>query len=309
MRVLRAHGVQAESRLPFAGLHACCARLDVLPVPAAQAGALSAALGLDEPRGQSRFLVAAGVLGLLAELADREPVVCLVDDAQWVDGSSLDALFFAARRIESDRLAILVATRPGEIEAPGLTELRLDPIAPEHADRLLADHVPALLPRPSRSRIIELAAGNPLALVELGDELAPTAYASLAGRPELPLSTRLEATSSPGSASSRGDPAAAARRRGRRLGDLKTLQAAAGAVGSARQPSRRPSGPGCCGWPAGGPSSCTRSWPPRSTRPPGPPNAAGARGARRRAAPRAGRPPRLAPGGRRGHPDSRSPTS
>src|SRR6478735_12229116 len=100
MRVLRAHGVHAESRLPFAGLHALLRpALDLLPsLPVTQADAVSAALGLAEPSGPSRFLVAAGVLGLLAELAETEPVLCLVDDAQWVDGSSMDALLFAARR-------------------------------------------------------------------------------------------------------------------------------------------------------------------------------------------------------------------
>src|SRR5215204_2479942 len=162
MRVLRAQGVHAESRLPFACLHALLRpALDLLPaLPTAQADALSAALGMDEPKGQSRFLVAAGVLALLA---DHEPVLCLVDDAQWIDGSSMDALFFAARRIESDRLAVVVSARLGELEPPGLAELRLDPIAPDQADRLLTAHAPALDP-PSRRRIVELAAGNPLAL-------------------------------------------------------------------------------------------------------------------------------------------------
>ena len=195
MRVLRAHGVHAESRLPFAGLHALLRpALDLLAaLPPAQAGAVSAALGLDEPRGQSRFLVAAGVLGLLAEVAEREPVLCLVDDAQWVDGSSLDALFFAARRVESDRLAMLVATRPGQVESPGLRELRLEPISADQADRMLIDRAPSLDTR-SRSRVVELAAGNPLALVELGDDGGASTYATLPRRPEPTLSARLEAT-------------------------------------------------------------------------------------------------------------------
>jgi len=213
MRVLRAHGVHAESRLPFAGLHALLRpALDLLPaLPPAQANALSGALGLDEPSGQSRFLVAAGVLGLLAELADREPVLCLVDDAQWVDGSSMDALLFAARRIESDRLAIVVSTRLGELESPGLAELRLDPISADQADQLLTAHAPAL-DATTRRRIVELAAGNPLALVELGDDVLDTATSAWSatsatsatpatpavpsppGRPDVPLSARLEAT-------------------------------------------------------------------------------------------------------------------
>jgi len=195
MRVLRAQGVHAESRLPFAGLHALLRpALDLLPaLPTAQADALSAALGMDEPKGQSRFLVAAGVLGLLAELADHEPVLCLVDDAQWIDGSSMDALFFAARRIESDRLAVVVSARLGELEPPGLAELRLDPIAPDQADRLLTAHAPALDP-PSRRRIVELAAGNPLALVELSDDVPAPTTPSPPGRTEVPLSARLEAT-------------------------------------------------------------------------------------------------------------------
>ena len=234
MRVLRAQGVHAESRLPFAGLHALLRpALDLLPaLPPAQAGAVSAALGLDEPRGQSRFLVAAGVLGLLAELADREPVLCLVDDAQWVDGSSLDALFFAARRIESDRLAIVVSARPGEVESPGLRELRLEPLTVDQADQLLTAHAPKV-DRPSRRPIIELAAGNPLALVELCDEVATASSASPPGRPELPLSARLEATFL-------GRVRQLAPETQRLLlvaaaddyGDLRTLQVAAGGLGS-----------------------------------------------------------------------------
>ena len=233
----------------------------------------------------------------------REPVLCLVDDAQWVDGSSMDALLFAARRIESDRLAILVATRPGELESPGLPELWLGPLGTDQADQLLADHAP-LLDLPSRRRILELAAGNPLALVELGDEVAPTAYASRPGRPELTLSARLEATFlgrvrqlAPeaqrlllvAAADDSGRPADPAG--GGRCARHRPVGARGDRAGPAAAPDRRA---GRVRAPAGG----LRGLPGSS----GHRAAAGARGAGRRPAARAGRPPRLAPGGRRRQP-------
>ena len=140
MRVLRTRGVQAETRLSFAGLHAALRPVlqDVTSLPAPQAAALAGALGLAAARGENRFLVAAGVLGLLGEQAERQPVLCLVDDAQWLDGPSLDALLFAARRIEADSLAMIFTVRPGGADLAGLPELTLGPVDPGAARRAAA---------------------------------------------------------------------------------------------------------------------------------------------------------------------------
>ncbi|MGH3462419.1 MAG: ATP-binding protein [Kribbellaceae bacterium] len=191
MRVLRTRGVQAETRISFAGLHAALRPIlsDVTSLPGPQAAALKGALGLAEARGHSRFLVAAGVLGLLAEVAERQPVLCLVDDAQWLDGSSRDALLFAARRIETDRIAIVFTARTGEADLAGLPELLLGPIAPAPAEELLTGRAGAALSAADRARVTAAAAGNPLALVELSAE---GAAGTAGGSVFLPLSSRLQ---------------------------------------------------------------------------------------------------------------------
>ncbi|HEY6745437.1 MAG TPA: AAA family ATPase [Mycobacteriales bacterium] len=194
MRVLRAQGVQAETQLSFAGLHATLRPVlsDMPPLPPPQAGALAGALGLAEARGQNRFLVAAGVLGLLGELAERQPVLCLVDDAHWLDGPSLDALLFAARRIEADPIAMVFTARTGEAELTGLPELTLGPIDPAAARALLLERAGAALGEAARCRVMAVAAGNPLALVELAAELATEPATPGADLGHLPLSARLE---------------------------------------------------------------------------------------------------------------------
>jgi len=193
MRVLRAHGAQAESQLPFAGLHALLRpALHLLPtLPAAQADELGGAFGLGAPQAPSRFLVAAAVLGLLSELADDAPVLCLLDDTQWLDRASLDALLFAARRIDADPIAIIMCARTGELEPSSLPEIRLGPIPAQDATRLL-DRQAAVLDDASRRRLIELAAGNPLALIELARQPAVAAVPPAVGRAPVSLGARLE---------------------------------------------------------------------------------------------------------------------
>ncbi|MFC7642168.1 AAA family ATPase [Streptosporangium lutulentum] len=129
MRVMRCAGVEFESTLPFASLHQLLrrftGRLDCLP--AAQTQALRAALGLGSAAGGDRFLVGLAVLTLLADLAEERPLLCLIDDAHWLDRSSAEALLFAARRLETERVAIVFAARDlhaPEFPAPGLAELR-----------------------------------------------------------------------------------------------------------------------------------------------------------------------------------------
>src|SRR5205814_1088348 len=113
MRVLRVSGNESESELAFAALHQLLrselARIDRLPGP--QADALAGALGLARTAVQDRFLVSIAVLNVLADAADEQPIACIVDDAQWLDQASAEALCFAARRLEAERIAMLFAAR------------------------------------------------------------------------------------------------------------------------------------------------------------------------------------------------------
>lgn len=180
-RVLRCTSMEGEAELPFAGLQLLLAAvLEDLPDPAAlrqrQRAALLAAFGATDEQGPDfRFLVGLGAKTLLAALSARGPVLCLVDDAQWLDQPSLAALLFAARRLSTERVAILLA---GGVEFPaaGLAQLRLGPLDDAAARRLLADQHPGLPPE-VRERVLVAAAGNPLALRELSamdiDAMAP----------------------------------------------------------------------------------------------------------------------------------------
>ena len=203
-QVVRGTGIESEAELPFAGLHLLLRpaldRIGALVVPQRQA--LKRAFGLapglpgepgdvagSSPRGGiDRLLIGMAVLSLLSELAGEGPLLCLVDDAHWLDGSSAAALAFAARRLGEDGIALIMAARDGEgrFSAQGLPELRLAGLPPEAAAALL-DAQPADLAAALRYRILAEAQGNPLALIEL-----PTAAAPAAGDPgELALTGRL----------------------------------------------------------------------------------------------------------------------
>jgi DNA-binding CsgD family transcriptional regulator len=199
MLVLRASGVESEAELPFAVLHQLLRPVLQLAgrLPEPQAAALRGALGLGPPGGDDRFLVSVAALGLLAEAAELQPVLCLVDDAQWLDRSSAEALRFAARRLEADPVALLLAARDGDLRefpAPGLPELHLQGLDPEPAAALLAG-AGTVLPAEVVGRLVERTGGNPLALLELPASLDPD---QLAGRAPLedvlPLTARLEQT-------------------------------------------------------------------------------------------------------------------
>ena len=143
-RVIRGAGIEEESELPFAGLHLLLRpaldRIDALP--GVQAEALRGALGLAKAGPPDRFLVGLAVLSLLAELAAEQPLLCVVDDAQWLDRASADALLFAARRLDSrvDRAA--VCARTGALTAAGLPELTLNGLSAQAATELLPTACP-----------------------------------------------------------------------------------------------------------------------------------------------------------------------
>jgi DNA-binding CsgD family transcriptional regulator len=177
-RVARIGGVESEMELPFAGLHQLCApmlaRLGALPEP--QQAALSVALGLSSGAAPDRFLVALAALGLLAEAAAERPLLCLVDDAQWLDAASGQVLGFVARRLLAESVAIVFAVRDpaDEPEVMGLPELVLGGLSEEDALALLATVIPGRLDERVRDRLVAETRGNPLALLELPRALAAT---------------------------------------------------------------------------------------------------------------------------------------
>src|ERR1700691_997001 len=121
-RVIRGAGIEEESELPFAGLHLLlrAALGRVAALPGVQAEALRGALGLSRAGPPDRFLVGLAVLSLLADLAVDQPLLCMVDDAHWLDRASADALLFAARRLDSESVVLLFAARHGAFPAAGV---------------------------------------------------------------------------------------------------------------------------------------------------------------------------------------------
>jgi len=197
MTVLSAGGVEAESDLAFAGLHELLRPvlgcLDELPEP--QSRALAGALGLAPATHADRLLISAAVLSLLAAAAENTPVLVVVDDAQWVDRPSADALVFTARRLRAERLAILFGAREGEMsrfEAAGLADLALTGLAREPAAAILASGTSQAAPG-VQERLLTEARGNPLALLELPAALSEEQLQGLDPLPEaMPLTPRLQ---------------------------------------------------------------------------------------------------------------------
>ncbi len=168
-RVVRTAGVQSEMEFAFAGLHQLLApmldRLERLPVP--QRDALRTVFGLSEGPAPDRFLVALAVLGLLAEVAGDRPLVCVIDDQQWLDGASAQALGFVARRLAADPVGLVFAARVPGAELAGLPELAVEGLAEGDARALLDSALPGPLDARVRDQIVAEAGGNPLALLEL----------------------------------------------------------------------------------------------------------------------------------------------
>ena len=170
-RVARIAGVESERELPFAALQQLCARmpgsLDALPVP--QQTTLRVAFGLSLGDAPDRFVVGLAMLSLLAEAAAERPLLCLVDDAQWLDAASNQVLGLVAGRLlaESVAMVFVVRDRPDQYEFPGLPELAIGGLPEADARALLATAVPVRLDADVRNRLIAETRGNPLALLEL----------------------------------------------------------------------------------------------------------------------------------------------
>lgn len=188
-RVESSVGVESETQFAFAGLHQLCTplldRAEALPDP--QQAALGVAFGQRAGAAPDRFLLGLATLNLLAEVAEDGPLLCLVDDAQWLDEASAQVLAFVARRVAAERMALVFTLRDagdGAVDTfGGLPELRLDGLGDTDAEALLAAAVRTPLDDGVRDRILAEARGNPLALLELPRGTQP---AQLAGGFELP---------------------------------------------------------------------------------------------------------------------------
>ena len=180
MRVVRAVGVESEMELAFASVHQLCAplldRVEALPGP--QRNAIGVAFGLREGAAPDRFLVGLAVLTLLAEVAEDRPLLCVVDDAQWLDRASAQVLGFAPRRLLAEPVGLVFAVREPSEEFLGLAELEVGGLPEEDARTLLRSAVGFGLDEQVLDRILAETAGNPLALLELPRGLGP---AQLAG--------------------------------------------------------------------------------------------------------------------------------
>jgi DNA-binding CsgD family transcriptional regulator len=199
MHVLVARGVESESELPFAALHQLLGPiLGRLPdIPAPQARTLGAALGLNEGSASERFLVFAGCLSLVAAAAEQRPVLCVVDDAHWLDAASADAVLFVARRLSAEGVVILVGARDaerGHFEARGLPSITLGGLDGEAAASLLEQGVGVSAAPAVRERLIERTGGNALALLELPGGLSDAQMTGIEPLPDaLPLTGQVEA--------------------------------------------------------------------------------------------------------------------
>ncbi len=194
-RVARAAGVESEMELAFAALHQLCApmldRLERLPDP--QRDAVGVAFGLSAGNAPDRFLVGLAVLSLLSDVGEERPLLCLVDDAQWLDRASAQTLAFVARRLLADSVALVVATREPIEEFNGLPELLVEGLGNGDARALLGSALRVPLDERVRDRIVAETRGNPLALLELPHGLTSAQLAGGFGVLDVPgLPGRIE---------------------------------------------------------------------------------------------------------------------
>ena len=195
LRVLRALGVESEMELAYASVQQLCAPLlgRLARLPASQREALEIAFGLSDGPVPNRFLVGLGVLSLLSEVAEERPLLCVVDDTQWLDQASALTLAFVIRRLLAERIGIVFAARePGEALAP-VSELEVRGLLNDDARALLSSAVGFSLDERVRDQIVAETRGNPLALVELPRGLTATQLAGGFGLPGAEgLSGRIE---------------------------------------------------------------------------------------------------------------------
>ena len=194
-RVARAAGVQTEMELAFAGLHQLCAPVldQAGRLPGPQRDALRTAFGVSAGPPPDRFLVGLAVLSLLAEVAGERPLICVVDDQQWLDHASAQALGFAGRRLAADPVGLVFAARDPGPELAGLPELEVGGLPEGDARALLESALSGPIDTRVRDLIVAETQGNPLALLELPRGLTPTELAGGFGLPAAaPLPGRIE---------------------------------------------------------------------------------------------------------------------
>ncbi|NBH02264.1 ATP-binding protein, partial [Amycolatopsis sp. SID8362] len=198
-RIARAVGVESQMELAFAGVHQLCGpmmpHLDQLPGP--QRDALAVAFGLTSGSTPDRFMVGLAVLSLLAAAAEEQPLVCVVDDAQWLDRVSAQTLAFVARRLLAEPVVLVFAVRgqaPGADDPlKGLPELKVGGLRDGDARALLDSAAPGRLDERVRDRIVAETRGNPLALLELPRGLTAAELAGGFARPDArPLAGQIE---------------------------------------------------------------------------------------------------------------------
>jgi DNA-binding CsgD family transcriptional regulator len=191
-RVVRTSGAEGELELDYAALQQLCSPLLALieRLPDPQRDALDVAFGLSAGQAPSPFLVGLAVLGLLSEAAEQQPLLCMIDDAQWLDDASGAALAFVARRLLAERIALTFATRDVGSRLLRFPQLRVDPLGRRDARALLESILPARLDESVLERIVAETGGNPLALLELPRGLTP---GQLAGGFDLPAALPLSA--------------------------------------------------------------------------------------------------------------------
>ncbi len=195
-RVVRTAGVEGEMELPYAALQQLCAPIldltERLPDP--QRNALAVAFGRSAGQAPDPFLVGLAVLGLVSEAAEERPMLCVVDDAQWLDRASARALAFVARRLLAEKIALLFAAREGGADAlAAFPEVRVGPVGQRDARVLLESVLPARVDERVLERILLETRGNPLALLELPRGMTPAQLAGGFGLPAaLPTSARIE---------------------------------------------------------------------------------------------------------------------
>src|SRR6195256_6267770 len=194
LRVLRTVGVEGEMELPFSALQQLCSpildRSGRLPDP--QRDALGVAFGLSAGQAPNPFLVGLAALVLLAEASEERPLLCVVDDAQWLDRASARALVFVARRLLAEKIAVVFAARELGATLARVPGLRVEPLGRRDARTLLESVLPAPMDEHVLDRIVLETHGNPLALLELPRGMTPMQLAGGVGLPAVPLSTSIE---------------------------------------------------------------------------------------------------------------------